>query len=81
MPSVSIKQLLAPLDAIVQRLVAIDERQVGQSQHHQQTQECPYLDFVETHPPEFAETTDPLETNHWLHVTESKFGLLHCSEF
>jgi hypothetical protein len=23
---------------------------------------------------------DPLEDNHWLRVTESKFGLLHCTE-
>jgi hypothetical protein len=29
----------------------------------------------------FTETTNPLEANHWLHVTGSKFGLLHCSEF
>jgi hypothetical protein len=28
----------------------------------------------------FAETTDLLEANHRLRVTESKFGLLHCSE-
>jgi hypothetical protein len=34
-----------------------------------------------TQPLEFAETTDLPEANHWLHVTESKFGLLHCSEF
>jgi hypothetical protein len=32
-------------------------------------------------PPEFTETTNLLEANHWLHVTESKFGLLHYSEF
>jgi hypothetical protein len=24
---------------------------------------------------------DPHEANHWIHMTESKFGLLHCSEF
>jgi hypothetical protein len=24
---------------------------------------------------------DPLEANHWLCVTKSKFRLLHCSEF
>jgi hypothetical protein len=23
----------------------------------------------------------PLDANHWLHVMESKFGLLHYSEF
>jgi hypothetical protein len=31
-------------------------------------------------PLEFAEMTDPLEANHWLRVTGSKFGLLHYSE-
>jgi hypothetical protein len=34
-----------------------------------------------TQPPEFIEMTDPLKANHWLHVTESKFELLHYSEF
>jgi hypothetical protein len=77
-PPVSLEQLLALLNAIVQRLTAIDERQAGHSQQHQQPQESSYLNFLATHPPVFTETTDPLEANHWLHVTESKFGLLHC---
>jgi hypothetical protein len=76
---VSLEQLLAPLNAIVQRLAAIDEQQTVQSQPHEQHQES-YFDFLETQPPEFAEMTDPLEANHWLRVTESKFGMLHCSE-
>jgi hypothetical protein len=25
--------------------------------------------------------TDPLEVDNWLHTTESKFGLLHCTEY
>jgi hypothetical protein len=50
-------------------------------QLHQQSQESSYFNFLATQPPEFAETTNPLEANHWLRVTESKFGLLHCSEF
>jgi hypothetical protein len=79
-PSVSLEQLLAPLNAIVQRLAAIDERQTVQSQPHEQHQESSYFDFLVTQPPEFAEMTDPLEANHWLRVTESKFGMLHCSE-
>jgi hypothetical protein len=33
-----------------------------------------------TQPPEFAEAADPLEANNWLRVTESKFGLFHCTE-
>jgi hypothetical protein len=80
-PSTSLEQLLAPLNAIVQRLTVIDERQAGQSQQHQQLQESSYFDFLATQPPEFTETTDPLEANHCLHMTESKFKLLRCSEF
>jgi hypothetical protein len=33
------------------------------------------------HPLTFAEASDPLEVDNWLHITESKFGLLHCTEF
>jgi hypothetical protein len=80
-PPVSLEQLLAPLNPIVQRLAAIGEWQAIQVQLHQQPQESSYFNFLVTQPPEFAETTDPLEANHWLQVTESKFGLLHCSKF
>jgi hypothetical protein len=45
-PPVSLKQLLAPLNAIVQRLAAIDERQAVQSQPHLQHQVSSYFDFV-----------------------------------
>jgi hypothetical protein len=79
-PPVSLEQLLAPFNAIVQRLAAIDEWQVVQSQPHQQHQESSYFDLLVMQPPEFAEMTDPLEDNHWLRVNESKFRLLHCSE-
>jgi hypothetical protein len=79
-PPVSLEQLLAPLNAIVQKLAAIDEHQAGQSQPHQQSQESSYFDFWATQPLEFAEATDPVEANNWLRVTESKFGLLHCTE-
>jgi hypothetical protein len=65
----------------MQKLTSIDERQAGQSQQHRHIQESSYFDFLATQPLEFTETTDPLEANHWLHVTESKFKLLHCSEF
>jgi hypothetical protein len=79
-PPVSLEQLLAQLNAIVQRLATINERQAVQSQPHQQPQQSSYFDFLVTQPLEFAETTDPLEANHWPRVTESKFGLLHYSE-
>jgi hypothetical protein len=70
MPPVSLEQLLASQNAIMQRLAAIDE-----------PQESSYFDFLVTQPPLFTETTDPLEANHWIHVIGSKFGLLQCSEF
>jgi hypothetical protein len=43
-------------------------------------QQSSYFDFLATQPPKFVEATDPLEANHWLRVTESKLGLLHCTE-
>jgi hypothetical protein len=74
MPPVSLEQLLAPLNAIVQMLAAIDGRQVGQSQPHQQSQESSYVDFIARQPLEFAKAIDLLEVNNGLRVTESKFG-------
>jgi hypothetical protein len=79
MPPASLEQLLAPLNAIVQSMVAIDEHQAGQSEH-QHPQESSYFDFLATQPLEFTDTMDSLEANHWLRVTKSKIGLLHCSE-
>jgi hypothetical protein len=32
------------------------------------------------HPPLFTETGEALETDHWLRVMESKFGLLCCTK-
>jgi hypothetical protein len=66
MPPVSLEQLLALLNAVKQKLVAIDERQAGQTQPHQQSQESSYFDFLATQHPEFAEATDLLEANNWL---------------
>jgi hypothetical protein len=81
MPPVSLEQLLTSLNAIMLRFVEIGECQAGRSQQQQQSQESSYFDFLATQPLEFTVMTDPLEANHWLCVTKSKFGLLHCSEF
>jgi hypothetical protein len=43
--------------------------------------ETSYTDFLATHPLTFAEATDPLEADNWLRIIESKFGLLHCTEY
>jgi hypothetical protein len=39
------------------------------------------LDFLATHPPVFANATNPLEADSWLRTTESKFGQLHYIEY
>jgi hypothetical protein len=39
-----------------------------------------YGEFTATHPPLFTEAGEPLESDHWLRVMESKFGLLRCIE-
>jgi hypothetical protein len=40
-----------------------------------------YSEFLSTHPPLFSRVKDLLEADDWLHSTESKFGLLHCTEY
>jgi hypothetical protein len=40
-----------------------------------------YSDFLATHLLVFADATDPLEADSWLCTTESKFRLLHCTEY
>jgi hypothetical protein len=40
-----------------------------------------YSEFLATHPPLFSRGKDPLEADDWLRITESKFSLLHCTEY
>jgi hypothetical protein len=40
-----------------------------------------YSEFLVTHPPLFFRGKDPLEADDWLRTTESKFSLLHCTEY
>jgi hypothetical protein len=39
-----------------------------------------YSDFAATHLPLVTKAGEPLEAEHWLHVIESKFGLLRYPE-
>jgi hypothetical protein len=50
-------------------------------QPRQQDKDTSYMDFLGTHPPLFSKATDPLDADNWLYTTESKFILLHCTEF
>jgi hypothetical protein len=54
---------------------------VDRQQPPQQDRDTSYSNFLVTQPPLFSETVDSLEANNWLRMTESKFGLLHCTEF
>jgi hypothetical protein len=81
LPPVSIEQLLAThnelmrvlMENLVQHEVFLRDQQPGV--------ETSYTDFLVMHPPTFIEAVDLLETDNWLHIIESKFGLVYCTEF
>jgi hypothetical protein len=81
-PPVSLEQLLATQNDLMRSLVENDERLGAERQQpRHQEKDSLYLDLLTTHPPVFADETDPLEADSWLCTTESKFGLLHCTEY
>jgi hypothetical protein len=66
----------------MRRLVENDERRGAERQQPRyQERDSLYSDFLATHPPIFANVTDPLELDSWLCTTKSKFGLLQCTEY
>jgi hypothetical protein len=81
-PPVSLEQLLAIQNDLMKRLVENDEchRAECQQPRHQE-RDSSYSNFLVTHLPVFADVTDPLEGDSWLRTKESKFGLLHCTEY
>jgi hypothetical protein len=80
-PPVSPEQLLATQNDLMRRLVGNDEHHGAECQQPQhQERDSSYLDFLSTHPPVFADVTDPLEADSWLRTKESKFGRLHCTD-
>jgi hypothetical protein len=81
-PPVSLEQLLATQNDLMRRLVENDERRGAERQQpRHQERDLSYSDFLATHLSVFADATDPLEVGSWLRTTESKFGLLHCTEY
>jgi hypothetical protein len=81
-PSVSLEQLLATQNDLMRRLIENDEHHGAEHQQpRHQERDSSYSDFLATHPPVFADAIDPLEADSWLRTTESKFGLLHCTEY
>jgi hypothetical protein len=80
---VSIEHLLAVQNELMVVLVQNEARRGAECpQHHRhQDMNTSYSDFRVTHPPIFLGEKDPLEADDWLRTTESKFGLLHCTEY
>jgi hypothetical protein len=80
-PPVSVEQLLATQNDLMRSLIQNDERHGAERQQpRHQERDSSYSDFLATHPLVFADAIDPLEADSWLHITESKFGLLHCTK-
>jgi hypothetical protein len=78
---VSLEQLLATQNGLMRRLVENEEcRGAERQQPRHKERDSLYSDFLATHSPVFADATDPLEADSWLHTMESKFGLLHYTE-
>jgi hypothetical protein len=81
-PPVSLEQLLATQNDLMRRLIENDEcRGAERQQPQHQERDCSYSDFPATHPLVFNNAIDPLEVDNWLCKTESKFGLLYCTEY
>jgi hypothetical protein len=77
---VSLEQLLATQNELMRVLTENFMQCEARPPHCQPGVETSYTDFLATHPLTFAEKIDPLEVDNWLHIIESKFGLLHCTE-
>jgi hypothetical protein len=81
-PPINLEQLLATQNDLMRRLVENDEHHGAERQQpRHQERDSLYSDFLATHPPVIADATDPLEADSWLRTTESKFRLLHCTEY
>jgi hypothetical protein len=80
---VSIEDLLATQNEFM-RVLMPNEANCGEEllQHpRQQDRNSSFSDFLATHPLVFLGARDPLDVDNWLHTIESKFGLLHCTEY
>ncbi|GJN40182.1 hypothetical protein PR202_gb29361 [Eleusine coracana subsp. coracana] len=68
---------------ILCRLVDITSHLARQGDHHNnnnQPRQSTCSDFLGTHLPTFERAREPLDVNHWLRQTETKFSLLECME-
>jgi hypothetical protein len=81
-PLVILEQLLAMHNDLMRLIVDDETRHVaGCQQPRHQDCDSLYSDFLATHLRVFSDATDPLEVDSWLHMTKSKFGILHYKEY
>jgi hypothetical protein len=80
---VSLEQLLATQNELMTVLIQNEAHRGAERPQHPRYQDMntPYSEFRVTHPPLFSGGKDPLEADNWLCTTESKFNLLHCTEY
>jgi hypothetical protein len=82
-PPVSLEQLLATqnelMTLLIQNGTCHGAERPQQPQHHDMN--TSYSEFLVTHPPLFFEGKDSLEADDCVRITESKFSLLHCTEY
>jgi hypothetical protein len=80
---VSIEELLATQNELVRVLVQNEaQRGVERPQQHQQhDMNMFYSNFLATHPPVLSGAKEPFDADDWIRTTESKFGLLHYTEY
>jgi hypothetical protein len=78
---VCLEQLLATQNGLMWVLTENLVHHGGHQPHHQLVMDSSYTNFLAMQPMTLAKATDPLEVDNWLHIIESKFGLLHYTEF
>jgi hypothetical protein len=76
----SLEQLLATQNELMRVLTENLVQREVHPPHRQPGVETSYTNLLTMHPPMFAEATGLLEADNWLHIIESKFGLLHYTE-
>jgi hypothetical protein len=76
-PPVILEQLLATQNDLMRRLNLNDERHGAECQQpRHQERDSSYSDFLATHPPVFADATDPLEADSLYRVSKDS---IHCA--
>jgi hypothetical protein len=82
-PPISLEQLLATQNELMTLLTQNEARHGAEHPPHPRYKDMnmSYSEFLVPHPPLFSGGKDPLEADDCLRPTESKFSLLHCTEY